>query len=300
MTDIRLQWHTAIDAAVRIELEMNSSEVQIESEHMLGKKPMQIDLLIIKKDRNVVVDKNIGRIFRMYNIIEYKSPEDYISINDFYKVYGYACFYQSDTNRVGEIDPGELTITFITNAFPRKMVEHIKGLRGMDIIKYDQGIYYLIGDPIPMQIIVTKELSKEKNYWLQSLRNDLKSGGEIQSLIEEYEKKKQEPLYQALVDVILRANWKEVEEEKAMCQALRELFAEELKECRELGLEQGLEQGLERGLAESVLELLGELGEVSERLQNVILSQRNRDVLKKWLKLAAKSATIEAFECKMF
>ncbi len=40
---------------------------------------------------------NIGRIFRKYNIIEYKSPVDYLGIDDFYKVYGYLGFYKADT-----------------------------------------------------------------------------------------------------------------------------------------------------------------------------------------------------------
>ena len=43
--------------------------------------------------------------------MEYKSPEDYISVNDFYKVLGYVCVYQADTRKVLEIVPEELTIT---------------------------------------------------------------------------------------------------------------------------------------------------------------------------------------------
>lgn len=38
----------------------------------------------------------------------------------------------------------------------------------------------------------------------------------------------------------MRANWKEVEVEKEMCEALRELFAEELKESREDGISQNI------------------------------------------------------------
>ena len=45
--------------------------------------------------------------------MEYKSPEDYISINDFYKVLGYVCVYQADTRKVLEIMPEELTITLV-------------------------------------------------------------------------------------------------------------------------------------------------------------------------------------------
>ena len=72
-----------------------------------------MDELIIKVAENEVIHKNIGRIFKRYNVIEYKSPDDNLTINDFYKVYGYCCFYQSDTDKVCEIPPQELTITFI-------------------------------------------------------------------------------------------------------------------------------------------------------------------------------------------
>lgn len=52
---------------------------------------------MIKRQKELPVHKNIGRIFRKYNIIEYKSPVDYLGIDDFYKVYGYLCFYKADT-----------------------------------------------------------------------------------------------------------------------------------------------------------------------------------------------------------
>lgn len=43
------------------------------------------------------------------------------------------------------------------------------------------------------------------------------------------------------------------------------------------------------GVAKSVIELLTDLGDVSEDVKNVILKQRNPDVLKNWLKCAAKA-----------
>ena len=46
------------------------------------------------------------------SIIEYKSPDDYLTINDFYKVYGYCCFYQSDTEHVCEIKNGRINDYF--------------------------------------------------------------------------------------------------------------------------------------------------------------------------------------------
>ncbi len=51
MTDGRLQWHPGFSAALRVELEEELDELCIEDEHMLSKKPMQIDVLIVKKGR---------------------------------------------------------------------------------------------------------------------------------------------------------------------------------------------------------------------------------------------------------
>ena len=194
-----IQWHPAFQASIQIEFE--AEKLTFEPEHLLSKKPMQMDELIIKVAENEAIHKNIGRIFRRYNIIEYKSPDDNLTINDFYKVYGYCCFYQSDTDKICEIPPEELTITFICNHFPRKMVQHLK------------------------------ELDPKENLWLQSLRNNMSKPEEIEILLKEYETKKSSKLYQAAMEVITRANWDAVKEVKeTMCEALKELMAEEFQE----------------------------------------------------------------------
>ena len=92
------QWHPAFFAGIQIELEEEREYLSFENEHQLGTKPKEIDVLIIKKDGTHPIHKNIGRIFRRHNLIEYKSPADSLNIDDFYKVYGYACFYKSDSS----------------------------------------------------------------------------------------------------------------------------------------------------------------------------------------------------------
>ena len=121
-----LQWHPAFYAGIQIEFADEAEKLQFESEHQLGTKPKQIDVLIIKKDSKVAIKKNIGRIFRGHNIIEYKSPEDYLSIDDFYKVYGYACFYKSDTAKVDEIKAKDITISFVSKKYPYKVIRHLE------------------------------------------------------------------------------------------------------------------------------------------------------------------------------
>ena len=97
--DEKIQWHPAFDAALQIEFGDEAKYLEFDPEHLISKKPMQIDVLV-KNEKHVKLRKNIGRIFRQYNIIEYKSPEDDLDIDDFYKTYAYACLYKSDTETV--------------------------------------------------------------------------------------------------------------------------------------------------------------------------------------------------------
>ena len=166
---------------------------------------------IIKKLKDVPIRKTIGRIFRKHNIIEYKSPGDSLSINDFYKVYGYACIYQSNTDRIKEIDPQELTLTFVCSHYPRNLLRHLKHVRGISTEYQGRGIYYLKGDQIPMQLLIVPELTDTENYWLQSMRTDLQAGKEIQKLMCEYEKHRKSKDYAAVMDLITRANWEQME-----------------------------------------------------------------------------------------
>ena len=236
--DEKIQWHPAFDAALQIELGEEAKYLEFDSEHLLSKKPMQIDVLV-KNEKQVKIQKNIGRIFRQYNIVEYKSPEDDLNIDDFYKVYAYACIYKADTEKVDLIPATELTITFVCYHYPRTMLQKLERNRNITVKYRENGIYYLTGDAIPIQLIIVPELSKDNNYWLNNLRNDLKSGGEIRNFIEQYGKNKNSKLYQALADTIMRANWQELKEERKMCEALRELFADDLRESREAGIAEG-------------------------------------------------------------
>lgn len=256
MTDGRLQWHLGFSAALRVELEDELDELCIEDEHMLSKKPMQIDVLVVKKKGEQPIRKNIGRIFRKHNIIEYKSPEDYLRINDFYKVYGYTCFYQSETKRVKDIPPEEITMTFICNHYPQKLLEHLKKFKGIEVEKQEAGLYYLLGDSFPIQLVIVKELSKEENYWLQNLRCNLKTGEEIQEVVRRYEQVKHKAYYSDVMNLIVRANQKQMKEEKNMCEALNELFAEELKEADLRGRKEGRKEGRSVGQIEKLKELV--------------------------------------------
>lgn len=174
--------------------------------------------------------KNIGKIFRRHNIIEYKGPEDYISIDDFYKVYGYACFYKADTACVDAVKIEELTISFICHSCPKKLIKHLER-RGYRIRNIERGIYYIEGLLLPIQLILTSKLSEEENLWLRSLTNDLKEVQIARRLLEEYRKHKDDGRYESVMDLITNANKELFQEgDGIMCEALYEIAREKMED----------------------------------------------------------------------
>lgn len=233
-----IQWHPAFYAGIQIEFGKEAKYLTFESEHLLGSKPMQIDV-IVKNEENRTLKKNIGRIFRRYNIIEYKGSGDYLSIDDFYKVYGYACFYKSDTRITDTIKIQDLTITLVSQCYPRKLIAHLRRKRGYEVKRIEPGIYRVKGDMVPIQILVTRRMSPEKNLWLRNLTDHIQSTEEAKRLLEEYKKHKTDKLYESVVNIIMNANKDLFKEMSSMCEALMELMKDELEERERLGEARG-------------------------------------------------------------
>ena len=219
-------WHPAFYAGIQIELEDDADNLVFENEHQLGKKPMEIDVLIIKKETDRPVKKNIGRIFKKYNIIEYKSPDDSLSVDDFYKVYGYTCFYKADVQYTDSIPAEELSITFVSGKYPRKMIKHLTKIKKYQVTEVEKGIYYVNGDFIPIQILVTKNLSGEENLWLKSLTNKLKATETAEKLVENYIDHKDSSLHRSVIETIMRANQKIFREVNGMSDIFMEIVQE--------------------------------------------------------------------------
>ena len=102
MNDTDIQWHPGFVSAMELELIDYKGMLYFDSEHNLSKKPLQIDLLVIKKDRPVEITNEIGRIFKKYNVMEYKSPDDSLNIDTFCKVQAYEALYKSEGSTANE------------------------------------------------------------------------------------------------------------------------------------------------------------------------------------------------------
>jgi hypothetical protein len=164
-----IPWHPAFVAAMNLDFEEYKDVIQILSEFQLTTEPSRIDLLVVKKMKDAVIDKNIASVFKGHNLFEYKNPDDYLSIYDFYKVYGYACTYIP----LNKVDITDLSISFVETRYPRDIIKHLREVRGYTVEEKWSGIYIVTGDIIPIQIIMSNKLSDEDNLWLKGLNKNL-------------------------------------------------------------------------------------------------------------------------------
>ena len=83
MEETKVQWHPGFVAAMNLELAEDRDSLIFEKEYNLNTKPLEIDLLVIKKEASVRIENEIGILFRGHNIMEYKSPDDALDIDAF-------------------------------------------------------------------------------------------------------------------------------------------------------------------------------------------------------------------------
>ena len=78
-------WHPAFQGPMELEMRDYRDKLEYDDEHVLTKESEIVDLLVIKKDKDVVIDNDIGEIFRTHNLVEFKSPDDGLTIDDLCK-----------------------------------------------------------------------------------------------------------------------------------------------------------------------------------------------------------------------
>lgn len=237
-----LQWHPAFCCAMRLALREEKGLEYID-EYNLTDKPLQIDLMIVKKQKNDIIHNCIGKIFKKHNIIEYKSPEDKLNINTFYKSMAYACLYQSSPKHTEPIYPADITVSLIRDRKPTKLINTLTNL-GFNVTQAEKGIYRIHNSLFDTQIIVTSNLDITNNNWLKSLCTNISKDlylslyNDIQNNFNDTEKSIADPVIQLVSTAnqdIIKA-WKE---DNTMCQALKEIMKEEITESFNDGFKKG-------------------------------------------------------------
>lgn len=252
MEKIKIQWHPGFVAAMDMELREDRGILKLESEHNLNRKPLEIDLLVIKKEPYVEIHNEIGKLFRGHNIIEYKSPSDSLNLSTLYKVTSYACLYKSYELEKGMIKEKDVTISIIREKKPKKLFKYFKDNNVKVTMPY-KGIYYVDWISLfPIQVIITKELEQDKHIWIKALTDQMEKA-DMESLIEkssevssEYEKE----LVESILEVTLKANSRlaekligDVKMGEMILKVVQPLILEKERKAKTEGIEEGIEKG---------------------------------------------------------
>ena len=231
----RINWHNGFVSAMKLDLADNEKDLQYSKEYYLTGKHQRIDLLIIKNEKSAIIHNPIGAIFSKYNICEYKSPGDSLTYGDFFKTLAYTGLYLNERESYDAHKVSDYTMTFVREGHPYKLFDRLSN-DGISITETVSGIYSLKNKlPFTTQVIVTSEVSDKDCPWLKCLtrrgtRQNLDNIVTITPALSKSNKTEAD----TVMDIFTSANQKLVKHEKEvdpnMCQAVNELFADELKE----------------------------------------------------------------------
>lgn len=262
----KLQWHPAFCAATELELRQDLDVLELIPEYNLSKKPLQIDLVIIKKmDWKRTLQNEIGHIMRGHNILEYKGPGDELTIDSFFKVIGYASLYKAQGIAVNKIPASEVTVSFFRNAYPKALFQELKK-EGYILKKMYPGIYYVRGKvPFPVQVVVTSQLERKAHCSLRVLTTqvEMQDAELFLEQIHYLKSKNERSNIDSVLQVSVNANkqvYSLLRRKNEMCEALRELMKDEI----EKELENKLEQGEKLQLIRQVIKKLQKGNSVEE------------------------------------
>lgn len=257
MENIKIQWHPGFVAAMDMELSRNREKLKLESEHNLNRKPLEIDLLVIKKEPYEEIHNEIGKLFRGHNIMEYKSPSDTININTLYKVTSYACLYKSYETATETVKENDITISIVRETKPEKLFKYFKE-NNVEVTMPYKGIYYVNWIPLfPIQIIATRELEQDKHMWIKALTDKMEKA-DMEKLIEkssEISNEHEKELVESILEVTLKANSSvaekligDVKMGEMILKIVQPLILEKEKKAKTEGIQEGIQEGIEKGI----------------------------------------------------
>lgn len=137
-----IHYHPGFYGATELEFRFEKAELSFTIEYNLFKEPTRIDMLVITKEQGAQLDNDVGRIFKQYNILEYKSPNYELSIDDFFKACGYGCMYKAQGDTVNQIPEDQITVSLFRDTYPRELFKALEE-SGRTIEQPYPGIYYI-------------------------------------------------------------------------------------------------------------------------------------------------------------
>ncbi|MDR1030453.1 MAG: hypothetical protein LBL76_06225, partial [Treponema sp.] len=231
--------------------------LEFQDEVQLNTRPLRIDALIIKKKPEAVIDRKLAALFKTANILEYKSPSDMLSIDDFNRTLAY-CFLYTAIERIG-IE--ELSLSIVVERKPVKVLNYLKEVCRWEVTEQWPGVHIIEGLPFKIQVIERGQVEEREGLWLRELHGK-HSGESLSKVLEDSRGYANEEYLKVYLNILLQANPKGVKE-------ITEMARETLEEVL---IQTGVAASLEaRVRAEDVKEVLAILrnGTSLEEIENM-------------------------------
>jgi hypothetical protein len=253
----KIYWHSGFQGAVELEFRANKGDLEFDREHYLSKEPIRMDLLIIKVVNGARILNEIGHIFKRYNVFEYKSPDDGITIDDLFKTIGYACLYKGLGETVDAVPATELTVSLLREKKPIEFFNAVRRIGGI-IEEGFPGIYYIKGiSMIDTQLVIFEELDEKTHSSLRVLSKTLNVNDARIFLknTEDINNPGDRDNMNAVLEVSILANrdiyqWLK-REEFGMCEALKDLMKDEIDEAVTEAVTQAVTENDKKNAAET-------------------------------------------------
>ena len=254
-------WHQGFFSGMEIELRDYRDVLDFESEHELSKRPLRIDVLIIRMKDDREIGTSIAEFYKKHNIIEYKSPGESLSIDDVFKVIGYTGIYKSHADHVNEIPLEDITISIYRHIKPRKLLKQMDSGNATSVIVEHPGIYRIDGlFIVPIRIIVTSELADEylalKVLTINAAEHDVRGFLEATKSYDSHGDKERA---KSIIDISAVANkelFLRMKEDDNMGPGLKELMHDDLEAAWNGGVNKGIEQGINQRDREKIAEMI--------------------------------------------
>ena len=231
----RSDWHAGFEALLRIETHKYENKVHIRTEEEIGVVPPRTDFVVLVEDEQVEFEKEIFKIFRKVNILEYKNPHDSLSERVIRKVCGYANLYIGTAEHEGDRPAEQVTVSIFRAVKNPELFRNMEE-NGTLVQSEAPGIYRVVGiADLPFQIVITGELKGEEYAAYRAL-TDRADAVDVEQMIEEIGREKDDTLrehYRVLIKLIIEKNPQFIEvirRESAMEDVLMEIVKDRVDE----------------------------------------------------------------------
>jgi hypothetical protein len=158
---IRTWWHPLLANLLRWQL---GSHYHLEEEVPVGKKPLQIDLLLLRKEQGELppgtrqILAGLAEYLGEYTLIEFKSPSDTLRAGDFQTFLAYALLYRAQNEPL--LEPSKLHLIVVAPRLTKPYREELR-LLGVTPQQQEPGVWRLHGGQgnHPIWVLETEELA---------------------------------------------------------------------------------------------------------------------------------------------